>query len=55
MKSVAELEAVLSTPSDRLIHDLTHIEGDIMLLGAGGKMGPSMAKLLVNATKAAGA
>lgn len=54
MRSVAELESLLSTPSSRLIRDLQRIDGDIMLLGAGGKMGPSMAKLLVNAVREAG-
>ena len=41
-------EDILSSylkPSRRLINDISKIEGDILLLGAGGKMGPAMAKL----------
>lgn len=36
-------------PSQKLIEDIKLIDGDILILGAGGKMGPSMAKLAVNA------
>jgi len=39
------LEAALTTPSDRLLNDLSSLEGDIILLGVGGKMGPSLALL----------
>lgn len=42
------------TPSSALIEDITKIEGDIMLLGVGGKMGPSLAKLALDAIKIAG-
>ncbi len=52
MKSVKELEDRLSKPSDRMIKDVKKIEGDILILGVGGKMGPSMAKLAVRAFKA---
>lgn len=40
-----KLDDILSKPSDRLIEDIKKIDGDIMLLGAGGKMGPTMALL----------
>ncbi|CAM3610987.1 NAD-dependent epimerase/dehydratase family protein [Marinicrinis lubricantis] len=49
MKTVAKLEAKLAEPSERLIADLSSVEGDILLLGVGGKMGPSLARLAVNA------
>lgn len=49
-----QLEDFLSAPSPALIEDMKKITGDIMILGAGGKMGPSMAKLAMRATKAAG-
>ncbi len=55
MKSIEELEAKLAEPSEALIRDIAAIEGDILLLGVGGKMGPSLAKLLMNAIKQAGA
>ncbi|MET3697577.1 nucleoside-diphosphate-sugar epimerase [Bacillus oleivorans] len=45
MKNVAELEEFMTTPSDRLIKDLQSLDGDIMILGVGGKMGPTLAKL----------
>jgi nucleoside-diphosphate-sugar epimerase len=54
LKSVEELEKKLSEPSERLAQDLAALEGDIMILGVGGKMGPSLAKLAVNAIRKAG-
>ncbi|MBT2289237.1 NAD(P)-dependent oxidoreductase [Paenibacillus albidus] len=54
MKTVAELEAKLSEASDRLIDDLNKVDGDLLILGAGGKMGPSLARLAVQAIKAGG-
>ncbi|CAH1191870.1 MULTISPECIES: NAD-dependent epimerase/dehydratase family protein [Paenibacillus] len=54
MKTVAELEAKLSEASDRLISDLHKVDGDLLILGAGGKMGPSLAKLAAQAIKAGG-
>ncbi|MFD0958550.1 NAD-dependent epimerase/dehydratase family protein [Paenibacillus chungangensis] len=54
MRTVQELEEVLATPSEALIKELSEVDGDIMLLGVGGKMGPSMARLTMNAIKAAG-
>jgi hypothetical protein len=54
MKTIEELEARLSQPSDALIKDMAHLDGDIMLLGVGGKMGPSLARLAMNAIRAAG-
>src|SRR5690606_9589434 len=53
-ETVEELEALLATPSDALVSDLARLDGDLMLLGAGGKMGPSMAMLARNALDAAG-
>lgn len=54
MKTVAELEAKLAEPSEQLIADLSTIEGDILILGVGGKMGPSLARLAANAVKEGG-
>lgn len=47
------LDLKLSQPSDKLIEDMKKMEGDILILGAGGKMGPSLALLAKNAIKAA--
>lgn len=49
-----ELEEKLSQPTPELISDLGEIDGDIMILGVGGKMGPSLAKLAVNAINEGG-
>jgi nucleoside-diphosphate-sugar epimerase len=49
-----KLNEMLTTPSAKLIEDVKKIEGDIMVLGAGGKMGPTLCVLAKNAIKAAG-
>lgn len=54
MRTVAELEARMTEPSAELVHDLARIDGDIMLLGVGGKMGPTMAMMAKRAIDAAG-
>lgn len=54
MKSVAELEAKLAEPSEALVKDLSKVDGDIILLGVGGKMGPSLARLAMNAIREGG-
>jgi nucleoside-diphosphate-sugar epimerase len=45
----AELDEFLSRPSRALAADLATLEGDIMVLGVGGKMGPTLARLARNA------
>lgn len=52
--TVERLEARLAQPSARLVADMRGVEGDIMLLGAGGKMGPTLAMLARNALDEAG-
>ena len=49
MRTIEQLEAKLAEPSEALIQDLARVEGDIMILGVGGKMGPSLARLAKNA------
>jgi nucleoside-diphosphate-sugar epimerase len=49
MDSVAELEDALSTPSAALVADLKRLKGDIVVLGAGGKLGPSLVRLALRA------
>ncbi|MBT3788480.1 MAG: NAD-dependent epimerase/dehydratase family protein [Alphaproteobacteria bacterium] len=39
------LEDFMTLPSQALIDDLARLEGDIMILGVGGKMGPTLARL----------
>ncbi|OUS76082.1 epimerase [Paenibacillus sp. MY03] len=54
MKTITELEAKLAEPSQALVSDLSKVEGDIILLGVGGKMGPSLARLAMNAIREGG-
>lgn len=49
-----KLDELLTTPSDALVEDVKKIKGDIMVLGAGGKMGPTLCVLCKNAIKKAG-
>ncbi len=49
-----KLDDLLTTPQSGLVQDISRIEGDIMILGAGGKMGPSLAILARRAAQAAG-
>ncbi len=41
----AELEEYLSRPTEADIAHASALEGDLLILGAGGKMGPSLARL----------
>lgn len=43
--SVEQLNDLLTTPSEPLISDLSSLDGDIMVIGASGKMGPTLARL----------
>ena len=52
--SEEKLNEMLTTPSQGFIDDVAKIEGDIMILGAGGKMGPDMCILAARAVKQAG-
>ncbi|RVX40028.1 nucleoside-diphosphate-sugar epimerase [Nonomuraea polychroma] len=51
MRTTAELEERLARPSPGLVDDLGKLDGDIMILGAGGKLGPSLVRLALNATR----
>ncbi len=52
--SEADLEEALATPSDALVDDLASGSGDLVILGAGGKMGPTLAMLARRGMDAAG-
>jgi nucleoside-diphosphate-sugar epimerase len=49
MHSLEELEQRLSEPSAALIADLARLDGDILVMGAGGKLGPSLTRLALRA------
>ncbi len=51
IRNVGELESFQSDPDENLISDLKKLDGDIMILGIGGKMGPTLGMLAVNAIK----
>ena len=44
-ESVEAVEDFMTAPSDALIADLARTPGDIIVLGVGGKMGPTLARL----------
>src|SRR3954469_14849654 len=44
-QDVAQLEDAMSTPSEALVAELAKVPGDIMILGVGGKMGPTLARM----------
>lgn len=50
-----QLEEKLSKPSERDIEFMHRLDGDVMVLGAGGKMGPSLARRCKRALEAASA
>lgn len=52
MNTTEDLEIQLSTPSKELVNTLKSIDGDILILGVAGKMGPSLAKLAKRAIQA---
>src|SRR5437879_9743625 len=45
ISDIASLDELLCRPSQPLIDDLNGVDGDIMILGVAGKMGPTMAGL----------
>ncbi len=49
-----KLNELLTTPSEALIADIAKIKGDIMVLGAAGKMGTTLCVLAKKAAQAAG-
>lgn len=49
METIEELESVMCRPTEALVEDIKKIDGDLLILGVGGKMGPTLAKLAKNA------
>jgi nucleoside-diphosphate-sugar epimerase len=52
--NVEQLEELLSEPSPIAIEAMGRLEGDLMLLGVGGKMGPTLARMARRASDQAG-
>lgn len=54
ISSESELEDYLSKPSSNLINMMKRLEGDILILGVAGKIGPDLARTALRAIEEAG-
>ncbi len=54
IRDVEHLEDLLSEPTDAVIDTLGRLDGDLLLLGVGGKMGPTLARMARRASDATG-
>ena len=54
IRDVAHLEALLSEPSDAAVDAMRRADGDVIVLGVAGKMGPTLAQMARRAMDAAG-
>ena len=54
MKDEKQLLDLMTTPGEALTDFMRSLKGDLLVLGAGGKMGPSLCRLAARASQAAG-
>lgn len=54
VQDVTELEDILSEPTDATVEAMAALKGDIVVLGIGGKMGPTLARMAKKASDRAG-
>jgi nucleoside-diphosphate-sugar epimerase len=54
IQTVEQLELLLSEPGEAVVAMMRRLKGDIILLGVGGKIGPSLARMAKRATDLAG-
>jgi nucleoside-diphosphate-sugar epimerase len=54
IRDVEELESLLSEPGEATVQALGKLEGDLVILGVGGKMGPTLARMAKRAFDLAG-
>ena len=54
IETEAQLEDIMSTPTPEVVKAMAELEGDLLILGAGGKMGPTLAKLAKRAVEVSG-
>jgi nucleoside-diphosphate-sugar epimerase len=54
IETVQQLEEMMSRPSQADIAAMCDIDGDVIILGVGGKMGPTLAQLIRRSADAAG-
>jgi len=52
--NVDELEDLLSTPPAEVVEEFNRVDGDVIFLGVGGKIGPSLARMAKRASEHAG-
>src|SRR5262245_61480243 len=52
--NVAELEDLLSAPTPGAVEAMGRLDGDLIVLGVGGKMGPTLARMARRASDLAG-
>ena len=50
-RDVDHLEEVMTAPSAALVADLAKVTGDLIILGVGGKIGPTLARLAKRAAQ----
>jgi len=54
VRDVVQLEELLSEPTEGAVQAMKELEGDILVLGVGGKMGPSLARMAKRGSEIAG-
>jgi hypothetical protein len=54
IRNVEELDDLLSEPSEATVQSLATLKGDLVVLGVGGKMGPTLARMAKRAFERAG-
>ncbi|HWE95137.1 MAG TPA: NAD-dependent epimerase/dehydratase family protein [Tepidisphaeraceae bacterium] len=54
IRDVEHLEDLLSVPTEGVVETVRRLEGDYIVLGVGGKMGPTLARMLRRAADLAG-
>ncbi len=53
IRDIEELEERLSEPTEATVRSLTELDGDIVVLGVAGKMGPTLARMARRASESA--
>ena len=54
IENVEHLEDLLSQPTEAAVQALGALDGDLIILGVAGKMGPSLARMALRASERAG-
>src|SRR5437867_12613387 len=54
IQDVAQLEELLSEPTEDVVSILGRLAGDIVVVGVGGKIGPTLARMAKKASERAG-